>query len=777
MRLSGRITVFYYLFDILLLLLFLFAESYLGIYVIGGMALLFFAYSSEIDLSRFFRYKVEFFWGLLFFTSLVVASFFTHAPTLSLNSLIFFGFSLTFFFFFLLLDKKYLQTELIFSNILGVVFSLALLSLFFSIFPKISESLPEMNLIHATYGHNHFGTVAIMILPVAWYFIFYYRWHRKKQLPYLVLMVLLMVNLALSFGRVAMAIGFLQFAFFAGKYLFFKKNNGLSSKVTIISLSLMAVFAFVLVNYYSLAKLMGISATCLWPDWENKICKDIQYDQRTQYFKTAIRATKENLLFGYGPGSYALISEKYKNRPDLSTSFAHNFVLQVLAESGIVAATIFVLWLSFLFLKAAKLSFFEQKNEETGINSFLFLGIISLLGVSLLDFDLSYLSLFSLMLLFFAHIFNSKQVNLKSDKTIGWIKLVFNLACAIFIILASLSLIIEYFLISGQTNKAARLFPYFQSHMKIFLDDAKSLDQISRQSLATIYGNYLYTYVHADEVGGFIKNKEKIAEISPWTIYSPTLLRNLAEKDQEMAANELENLFAKYEKLDEVGYRSSPNVDFEIASFALSLADKYLSEGKIERASKFYQIAQGFYNWIFVESFPRFLYQFENESQKTEFWSKMTSIESKYFAKHAGQIALDHRSLLIESLKKNDLVNSKKWFLRIMELDSGLVAQMEYTELPLAQKMADFYVKQNDWSKAEEAVKLVYEIGSREGRLQLGNFYLMRGQLESAKMSYQACLDGWRDEVHPECSQMLNSDLQQTAEFYWSAGQKIKAKN
>lgn len=758
-------------------MLFLFAESYLGIYVIGGMTLLFLAYSNKIDLSRFFKYKVEFFLGSLFFACLVVASFFTHAPALSLNSLIFFGFSLIFFSFFMLLDKKYLQTELIFPNILVVVFSLALLSLFFSIFPKISEVLPEMNLIHATYGHNHFGTVAIMTLPVVWYFIFYYRRYRKKQLPYLILMALLMVNLALSFGRVAMAIGFVQFAFFAVKYLFFKKISTLGSKITIIILSLMAVFAFVFVNYYSFAKLMGLNATCLWPDWKNQICKDIQSDQRTQYFKTAMKATKENLLFGYGPGSYALINEKYKSRPDISTSFAHNFILQLSAESGLVVASAFVLFIGFLLLKSLKIVFVGRKNDEQGINSYLLLGVISLIGVSLLDFDLSYLSLHSLMLLFFAYIFNSIQTKSEINKKNSWLKLVFNFACSIFILLSILSIVVQYFLITGQQNKAARLFPYFQSDMKIFLDNTKDLDSTSRQNLARIYDNYLYTYLHGDEIGGFIKNKEKITEISPWTIYSPSLLRKLAESNQELAVQEVINLFDKYKKLDEVGYRSTPNVDYEIATFAMSLADKYLSEGKTDEAAKFYKMAHVFYQWIFVESFPRFLYQFERDEQRIDFWSRMTEIESQYFAKHMAQVGLDHRSLLIDSLKKNDLEMSQKWFHRIMELDSGLVAKMEYLELPLVQKMADHFIEAGDWPSAERAVKLIYEIGSHEGREQLGNYYLMRGQIDEAKAAYKACLDGWRDEVHFECDLMLKSELVQTDKPYLLASQKIKVKN
>ncbi len=778
MYLSWPVIVFYYLFDILLLLLFLFAESYLGIYVIGGFGLLFLAYSSKLDFSKIKQFKLEIVLSWLFFCALFVVSVFTHAPALSLNSLIFFGFALTFFNFFLLLDKKYVQPTLFFTNILIVVFSVSVLSLFFTVLPQIAESLPEMNLIHATYGHNHFSSIAVMMLPLTWYFIFLYKKDSKKQLPFLALLVLLMVNLSLSFGRVAMMVGLLQFVFFAGQYFFTKRKMGGLAKAMILSLSSLAIFAFILVNYYSLAKLLGLNAICPWPEFKNQICKDVKNDQRFEYFKTAIISTKENFLVGYGPGSYALISEKYKNRPDVSTSFAHNFILQISAESGVVVASLFTIFIFVLLFKTFRITFIRLKEDvDPNINVFLFMGASSLLIISLLDFDLSYLSLISLALLFFGQILVSKSspINEKNENKIA--KLLFNFLNIIFVLLAILSLIVECFLMTGQTNRAATLFPYFQSHMKIFLDDTKHLDQNSRKKLAYIYRNYLYLYMHADEVGGFIKNRDKVLDISPWSAYSPTLLRNVAEIDIEMAAFEVKNLFTKYEKLDEAGFKSLPNTDYEIAAFSLSLADKYLSEGKVSESAGFYKMAHLFYKWIFVESFPRFLYQFENDEQKMSFWSEMTEIEGQYFAKHTGQVAIDHRPLLIAALKKNDLNMAKKWFARIMDLDSGLLADMEYLELPQAQKMADYFIELEDWENAELAVKLVYEIGSNEGRAQLGNYYLMRGEFEKAKLAYQACLDGWRDEIHAQCDLRLKSSFDQTKEPYLLASQKIRAKN
>lgn len=776
MNLSLKQLAFYYFFDILFLLLILFGESFLGIYIIGAFSLFFLGYSSSLDFSKVKEYKIEFLLWILFLVSLGLSSFFTNTISLSLNSLVFSFFSFSFFSFFLLLKKSIWNKKFFLLNIILSLLTLSILSFFLFLFPAVAEKIPSMNLIYSTYGHNHLGALLVLGMPLVWYFLFEYRRDKKKTIFFSFILIFLFINLLLSFGRVIMTLGLLQIAFFGfwGYKKYFYQSR--FYQVLVLFLFIITLGVFLLKNYFSLALLVDGDFECPIYNYKNKICKNIKKEMRFYYWETSLKSFSDNFLFGYGPGSYSLISVKYKVRPDAGSSYAHNAFLQIFAESGVFAGSSFLMMMAYLFINSFGhvKKIFKSKFNKNKESVFILIGLASIYFDVLFDFDWSFIGVYNLSLLFIVFIIkDQKSKVLKARSFI--VKFLFYLTLFLIILLTSLSLGVEYYVAKGNINKAVEFFPYFQSHFKLFLS-SKDLNKTNKERINRIYRNHIYLYSKSNDYKINIDDNNIIKKVSPWNYYLFNSLKDLYEEDKEIAISNLLSIERLYDKAKTRGYKGNYLVDNGLASFSVKVGDDYLSSGDLKKAASMYSLAYKFHPWVFNNTYPGFLYKLKTDQDKVIFWKEMKIIPSDYFVKHGDLVAKNHRPLLKEALNNKDINMVVQVLDRMIEIAPWVVDELEFNELLKAQSLTNYFIENGDKSSTMKMLNVINKIGSYHGKFQLGNYFLLVGELDKAKKAYSSCNKEWLDvrkTEHLDCLFSLENISEVDINNYWVVSQII----
>lgn len=761
--------IFYFIFDVLLLLLLLFGDSFLGIYVIGLFSFFFLVNIRKLDFSKVNTFKIEL---LLWFTlllGLLVSSFFTHSVSLTINAYIYYLFGFSFFSFFLLLKKKYLDKKFLIYNIFLVIFSLSVLSLGFSFFPSYAENMPGMNLVYSSYGHNHFGILIILILPVIWFLMKKSFGEKREAILLMAFVLLLFVNLLMSFGRI------LVFTAIIELFVLFFLDLKSQSKIRIAHLFLgfllmMAVFAFFLKNSFSIVSIFKSDINCPFPDYKDKVCKDISRELRSHYWNTAINGISDNWLIGYGPGNYSLVGEKYKLRPDSGTSYAHNSILHVLAEGGIVMGIPFFLLFVFYIVKSFRKVFFVKKStDDTLINKYLLIGLLALLINSMFDYDLNYVGVFALVFLFFSLILRAHSIKRKHKKNSSLVfKLTFIGSLSFIVTLTTVSLSTEYFIYRGDVGKAFDFFPYFQSHMKLFLNE-EDLGKKREEKLISIYKNFSFIYANNLIKDDFEKYFTHIKEISPWYFYQSDSLKKIISRE-DLVYEEMMSISEKYTQAKELGYIGSVVYDRQIASMAIRTADKYLEKHDYKKAADLYEVAFQFHEWIFNDSYPAFLYLLKDDQSRVSFWIEMDKIPGNYYNKHYKIVAESYRPMVNFAIENKDVDLLIKVIDKILEISPDSVDPMEFDELPKIQKYVNKLILSSSWIEAESVLKKMYLFNSYFAKIQLGNFYILRGEKHNAREAYDNCLIDWqnlRNDDHFDCRNSLKDFDKLDEKQYW----------
>ncbi|MCD1259537.1 O-antigen ligase family protein [Paenibacillus athensensis] len=114
--------------------------------------------------------------------------------------------------------------------------------------------------------------------------------------------------------------------------------------------------------------------------------------ERGTFYKDAIKVFKDYPVIGAGGGAWSALYEKYQNNPYISRQ-AHNFLLQYLTEVGLVGLLVLLIFLASIVYLYIRWHFQRSKEDRPHLHFIFFIILISLLGHSLIDFDLSYLYL------------------------------------------------------------------------------------------------------------------------------------------------------------------------------------------------------------------------------------------------------------------------------------------------------------------------------------------------------------------------------------------------
>lgn len=139
--------------------------------------------------------------------------------------------------------------------------------------------------------------------------------------------------------------------------------------------------------------LLGTSVRNILPDSISTRLENINFQQhsvleRITFYKDATKLFADYPIIGAGGGAWTTLYEKYQNNPYVSAQ-AHNFFMQYLVEVGIVGFVIFMAFILFVFYQYVR-SYVKRSEEERESHFVYFILSMSILVLSILDFNMSY---------------------------------------------------------------------------------------------------------------------------------------------------------------------------------------------------------------------------------------------------------------------------------------------------------------------------------------------------------------------------------------------------
>ncbi|MGO4733224.1 O-antigen ligase family protein [Paenibacillus sp. 2KB_22] len=139
--------------------------------------------------------------------------------------------------------------------------------------------------------------------------------------------------------------------------------------------------------------LLGTSVRNILPDSISTRLENINFQQhsvleRITFYKDAAKVIADYPLIGAGGGAWTALYEKYQNNPYVSAQ-AHNFFMQYLVEVGIIGFIIFMAFILYIFYQYVR-SYLRRDESERESHFLFFILSMTILVLSLLDFNMSY---------------------------------------------------------------------------------------------------------------------------------------------------------------------------------------------------------------------------------------------------------------------------------------------------------------------------------------------------------------------------------------------------
>lgn len=354
--------------------------------------------------------KIIWFW-LAFLGVAVISTIFSASQLLSIPEL-FRLFAYFLFFVLFLLTARPGNMKAIFFMLLLASFALCVWS-FICLLPGTAKPSSGMNLMYATFGHNHLADLLLLFIPFL-IALFFSAKGRKRTVFWGCLTVFYLLSFALTFSRGAFLVLPLAVLFL----LFLIKPESLVKKVGGWMLVWLPIGLFTAILLLSRQPFLVEMKIVQPGNWLLKQTVKPDYDAgRTEYFRQALLGFQARPIFGFGPGTFEIIAFRFQNLQAVWSNYAHNFYLQILAEEGILA---FLFFISFLFFGIRESWKRVAGNRD---NPFVVGALAAILSSSLhsaLDFDWHFPAIFLIFLLLLANLlpFSNKE-RLGRSKVVG----------------------------------------------------------------------------------------------------------------------------------------------------------------------------------------------------------------------------------------------------------------------------------------------------------------------------------------------------------------------
>lgn len=229
------------------------------------------------------------------------------------------------------------------------------------------------------YWPNPFAGYLLFIIPISLY-LFFLNNSKLGIISFFVsILALIFTGSRGAFLSLGISFIFLFLAYFLGKkdkrleiYNSLKKTLHYNIK-SVILFSLSALFVFILI------------LTCKDNNFlnryhDNQQTLDFSSSIRLNYWQGAIDIFKAHPLLGSGPDTFSIIYPEFQKNILSSGKYAHNWLLEILSENGLIGLMFFLVFLYLIYR-----NYFKKKSYF--LNSFLFVGITASVLHNLLDFD------------------------------------------------------------------------------------------------------------------------------------------------------------------------------------------------------------------------------------------------------------------------------------------------------------------------------------------------------------------------------------------------------
>jgi len=333
------------------------------------------------------------------------------------------------------LDKKLKKISLGF--FLFICLLLAFPYLYFR-FKPVEGVFSALTMILPISGHIHFSS--LLLLAVIASFL-----TERLLLTIWFLLCLLLTDSVSSFSALLIITTLLSLNPFKFKFLEQKRFKN--------QLKIAAVFAFlVLAIFLTFSHFQPKFITQIDPVWNRKTI----FGSRHWYWTQAIKGFLDKPVFGYGLGTFGLVSQKFQNQPPQYSLYAHNFYLQWIAETGLLGALVLII-ISWQIIK--------NLNLKTRANQTVFLILLASTTESAFDYGWQFPSIL-LLIAFFSGIILKKA---NKDPAVSKSKFLFFClipvlisSCQVFSILSEKSGNYRLSLVFDPFNQEARLETYYQ---------------------------------------------------------------------------------------------------------------------------------------------------------------------------------------------------------------------------------------------------------------------------------------------------------------------------
>lgn len=243
-----------------------------------------------------------------------------------------------------------------------------------------------MNLVYAKFGHNHLSDWLIFVMPIV-VIQFLRAKKRRKNIVWGLLTFFFLISFFLTFARGALLVLSLVFLLILRIY-----RPGWKKLAVLAPLALVPGITIVSLMIYSFYKSgdYGLSDQTIKRSWFlRQTLKHPANEARFEYWRQAAEGFKLRPIKGNGPGTFKLTSKRFQTKPKVTSWFAHNNLLQVLSEVGVLGLITFLglLLLSFRQLRDVKVS------GENFILMGLILGELGSFLQALVDFNFDFLAI------------------------------------------------------------------------------------------------------------------------------------------------------------------------------------------------------------------------------------------------------------------------------------------------------------------------------------------------------------------------------------------------
>lgn len=510
---------------------------------------------------------------------------------------------------------------------------LCILALVLLIVPESIVEISPMNLIYPTFGHNHLAEWLLIIIPISWWFAM----ESGSKIRYL-FPIVFSFGLFLSFGRIALFFGLIQ-SLVILKYFKTKELSKYTKKIFVYCLTLLVIGVVILIILL-ISEKFGIFQFCQNSRYSRLVCKELDLDTRLLYFGQAFEGWKNNPIVGSGLGTFVYVSVENLQIPGYQTNYAHNNLLNLMVESGVIGFVSFYMLYGYLLVLATKIGY---KSDNKLIHCIL-IGIYFSYLISLFDFSWSFRSIFLITTLLLVLIISSEK-NRVSDspekslfKKLGGVNVVILILGSIFVLFYHflyLFLKMQYIYFDNTTNFFS---PYVYKFRNVYVDSEVSKGVIERQKIYSYYKNdyrvlrkLTLAAVSADELNQYM---EQLYLLHPWhQIGQNNIDYLLSINDLNQVAYRMRKIITlvhESEKLD-FNYYLTVETRNNLAQKSVAVADYlYANDQDLSLAGELYVFAQSLSPWILHNHHPNFE-KTNKPAEKLLFFEAISNIKSEYF--------------------------------------------------------------------------------------------------------------------------------------------------